>query len=104
MFTTHIGPARPTVLLPGGVRSLAAAVALTAAAGAAALAFSGNDPAAPAQKAVPSSAPIQFGDPAVVKGARGGATGRVRLQDAVPLFGDPTVRKGAGGGRSTPLE
>ena len=45
------------------------------------------------------SAPIGFGDPAVVKGARGGATARVRLQDpaSAPMFGDPTVRKGAGG-------
>ena len=42
---------------------------------------------------------MQFGDPAVVKGARGGATTRVRLQDPAssPMFGDPTVRKGAGG-------
>jgi hypothetical protein len=40
-----------------------------------------------------------FGDPAVVKGARGGASARIRQQNptSAPLFGDPTVRKGAGG-------
>ena len=39
--------------------------------------------------------PINFGDPPVVKGARGGKTNAVTF----PLFGDPTVRKGAGGQR-----
>lgn len=99
MFTSLIRPARPTVLRIGAVRSLATAVALAGAAGGATLALSGDDRAAPAQKRAAPSAPMQFGDPAVVKGARGGATSRVRLQDpaSLPLFGDPTVRKGAGG-------
>lgn len=77
MFNILISPARPTVLRIGAVRLLAVAVA----AGGATLALSGDDPAAPAQKTAPPSAPMQFGDPAVVKGARGGATTRVRLQD-----------------------
>jgi hypothetical protein len=99
MFNILISPARPTVLRIGAVRLLAVAVALVVAAGGATLALSGDDPTAPAQKTAPPSAPMQFGDPAVVKGARGAATTRVRLQDpaSAPMFGDPTVRKGAGG-------
>ena len=88
------------VVRAGPVRSLAAAaVALALAAGGAALALSGDDPSAPAHKSAAPSAPLLFGDPAVVKGARGGATARVRLQGqaSAPMFGDPTVRKGAGG-------
>jgi hypothetical protein len=37
------------------------------------------------------SEPIQFDDPAVVKGARGGKKDTVMF----PYFGDPIVRKGA---------
>jgi hypothetical protein len=83
----------------GAGRSLAAALALVLAAGGAALALAGGDPAAPAQPSAVPSAPMLFGDPAVIKGARGGATARVRLQDpaSAPMFGDPTVHKGAGG-------
>jgi len=99
MSNILISPARHTVIRAGAVRSLAAAVALTIAAGGGAIALSGDDPPAPAQKRAAPSAPMLFGDPAVVKGARGGASARIRLQDptSAPLFGDPTVRKGAGG-------
>jgi hypothetical protein len=94
-----LGRSRPTVIRAGAVRSLAVAVALALAAGGAALALSGDDPPAPAHKSAAASAPLLFGDPAVIRGARGGATARVRLQDpaSAPVFGDPTVHKGAGG-------
>jgi hypothetical protein len=88
------------VVRVGPVRSLAAAAAaLALAAGGAALALSGDDAPAPAHKTAAPSAPVLFGDSAVVKGARGGTTARVRLRGRVsaPMFGDPTVRKGAGG-------
>ena len=89
------------VVRAGPVRSLAAAaaVSLALAAGGAALALSGDDAPAPARKSATPSASLLFGDPAVVKGARGGATARLRLQGraSAPMFGDPTVRKGAGG-------
>jgi hypothetical protein len=42
-----------------------------------------------------SAGPIEFHDPAVVKGARGGKEKTVTF----PFFGDPTVRKGVGGQR-----
>ena len=99
MSNILISPARHTVIRAGAVRSLAAALALVLAAGGAALALTGRDPAAPAQKSAAPSAPMLFGDPAVIKGARGGATARVQLQDpaSAPIFGDPTVHKGVGG-------
>jgi hypothetical protein len=40
-----------------------------------------------------SAKPIEFNDPVVVKGARGGD----RSPSFYPYFGDPAVRKGAGG-------
>jgi hypothetical protein len=71
-------------------RLLAAGLAAAIAAGALAIPYSGR-PSAPADTA-PAEALI-FGDPPVVKGARGGKTDAMTL----PVFGDPTVRKGAGG-------
>jgi hypothetical protein len=61
-------------------------------AGGTAIALSGDDPVAPAKPDAAPTTPI-FGDPPVLKGARGGKTDPATL----PVFGDPTVRKGAGG-------
>ncbi len=99
MSRTLITSARPVTLRVRPNRFLAAGLAAVVAAGGATIAFSGDDPPAPAQKSAAPSAPMLFGDPAVVKGARGGATAAVPLRDptSAPLFGDPTVRKGAGG-------
>jgi hypothetical protein len=73
-------------------RLLAAGVTAAVAAGAVAIPYSGH-PGAPAEPDTAKGELITFGDPPVVKGARGGKTGAVTL----PVFGDPTVRKGAGG-------
>jgi hypothetical protein len=60
------------VVRAGPVRSLAAAaVALALVAGGVALALSGDEPPAPVHKTAAPSAPLLFGDPAVVKGAGG---------------------------------
>jgi hypothetical protein len=93
MSRTLITPARPVALRVRPNRLLAAGLAAVVAAGGAAIAFSGDDPVAPAKPNAAPSTPIIFGDPPVLKGARGGKTNAVTL----PVFGDPTVRKGAGG-------
>ena len=93
MSRTLITPTRPVALRVRPNRFLAAGLAAVITAGGAAIAFSGDDPVAPpTPKAAPAS-PIYFGDPPVVKGARGGKTDPVTLR----FFGDPTVRKGAAG-------
>lgn len=69
---------------------LAVGLAAAVAAGGAAIPYAGR-PSAPADTA--RAAALSFGDPPVVKGARGGKTDVVTL----PVFGDPPVRKGAGG-------
>lgn len=75
-------------------RVLAAGLAAAIGAGGAAIAYScGDDPGAPSKPDTARAAPITFGDPPVVKGARGGKADSVTLR----VFGDPTVRKGAGG-------
>ena len=93
MSRTLITPPRPVALRVRPHRLLAAGLAAVMAAGGAAIAFSGDDPVAPAKPNAAPSTPIIFGDPPVLKGARGGKTNAVTL----PVFGDPTVRKGAGG-------
>ena len=93
MSRTLITPARPVALRVRRHRLLAAGLAAVVAAGGAAIAFSGDDPVAPAKPNAAPSTPIIFGDPPVLKGARGGKTNAVTL----PVFNDPTVRKGAGG-------
>jgi hypothetical protein len=93
MSRTLITPTRPVALRVRPNRLLAAGLAAVVAAGGAAIAFSGDDPVAPAKPNAAPSTPIIFGDPPVLKGARGGKTNAVTL----PVFGDPTVRKGAGG-------
>jgi hypothetical protein len=93
MSNTLITPARPVTLRGRPNRFLAAGLAAVVAAGGATIAFSGDNPAATAKPNTAPAAPISFGDPPVVKGARGGKTNTVTL----PVFGDPTVRKGAGG-------
>jgi hypothetical protein len=91
MSRTLITPTRPVALWVRPNRFLAAGLAAVFAAGGTAIAFSGDDAVAPARPN--AAAPITFGDPPVVKGARGGKTDPVTLR----VFGDPTVRKGAGG-------
>ncbi len=93
MSRTLITPTRPAALRVRPNRSLAAGLAAVVVAGGAAIAFSGEDPVAPAKPNAAPSTPIIFGDPPALKGARGGKTNAVTL----PVFGDPTVRKGAGG-------
>jgi hypothetical protein len=93
MSRTLISPARPVAPRVRPNRLLAAGLAAIVAAGGTAITFSGDDAVAPAKPDAWSSAPILFGDPPVVKGARGGKTEPVTLR----VFGDPTVRKGAGG-------
>ena len=92
MSRTLITPARPVASRVRPNRFLAAGMAaLVAAAGA--IAFAGDDPVAPATPNAAPAPPITFGDPPVVKGARGGKTDPVTLR----VFGDLTIRKGAGG-------
>ena len=93
MSRTHINPAHRVTLQARANRSLAAGLAAIVAAGAAAIAFSGDDPVAPAKPNAAPETPIIFGDPPILKGARGGKTNAVTLR----VFGDPTVHKGAGG-------
>ena len=93
MSRTLITPARPVALRVRAHRLLAAGLAAVIAAGGTAIAFSDDDPVAPVTPNAAPAAPITFGDPPVVKGARGGKTDPVTLR----VFGDPTVRTGAGG-------
>jgi len=93
MSSTLITPARRLAPRVCPNRLLAAGLAAVLAAGGATLAFSGDDPIAPAKPSSSSTTPLIFGDPSVVKGARGGKTDAVTL----PVFRDPTIRKGAGG-------
>ena len=94
MSRTLITPARPVTLRVRPNRFFAAGLAaVVVAAAGATIAFSGDDPVAPAKPNAAPRTPIIFGDPPVLKGARGGKTDAVTL----PVFGDPTVRKGAGG-------
>ena len=77
-------------------RLLAVTLAVVVAAGAASVASSGpHDRDRPAGPVTWPAGSMEFGDPVVVKGDRGGKTNTVIF----PLFGDPTVRKGAGGQR-----
>ena len=70
--------------------------AALAAAGAGAVSSTGlGDPDLQSGPAAWPSAPIGFGDPAVVKGARGGDTDLVVFRH----FSDPIVRKGAAANR-----
>ena len=91
MSPTLITPARPLAPRVRPNRFLAAALAAAVAAGAAAIGFAGDDPVAPAEPSAAPAPPVIFGDPLVVKGARGGKSDVVTLR----VFGDPTVRKGA---------
>ena len=93
MSRTLITPTRPVAPRVRPNRFLAAGLAAVVAAGGTAIAFSGDEPVAPATPSAAPPAPITFRDPPVVKGARGGKTDPVTLR----VFGDPTVRKGAGG-------
>jgi hypothetical protein len=93
MSRTLLIPSRPAAPRIRPNRFLTAGLAAVVVAGGAAIAFSGDDPVAPAKPNAAPSTPIIFGDPPVLKGARGGKTNTVTL----PVFGDPTVRKGAGG-------
>ena len=92
MSRTLITPARPVTLRVRPSRFLAAGLAAVVAAGAT-IAFSADDPVAPAKPSAAPESPIIFGDTPVLKGARAGKNNAVTL----PVFGDPTVRKGAGG-------
>ena len=77
-------------------RLLTVTLAAVVAAGAVSVASSGpQELDRPAEPGTWPAGPIEFNDPAVVKGDRGGKTNTVIF----PLFGDPTVRKGAGGQR-----
>jgi hypothetical protein len=93
MSRTLITTARPVTLRVGRNGFLAAGLAALIAAGGATIAFSGDDPGAPTKPNAAPETPSSFGDPPVLKGARGGKTDAVKLR----VFGDPTVRKGAGG-------
>ena len=93
MSRTLITTARPVTLRVRPGSFLAAVLAGLIAAGGAAIAFSRDDPVTPTKPGAAPAAPIIFGDPPVVKGARGGKRDVVALR----VFGDPTVRKGAGG-------
>jgi hypothetical protein len=93
MSRTLITPARTVESRVRPTRLLATGLAAVVAAGGAAIAFSGDDPVAPAKPNAAPHTPITFGDPTVVKGARGSNADPVTLR----VFGDPTVRKGAGG-------
>ena len=93
MSSTLITPRRPITLRPRPSRLLAAGLAAVVATAGATLALSGDDPGATAKPNAAPASPIVFGDPPVLKGARGGKTNAVTLRQ----FGDPTVRKGAGG-------
>jgi hypothetical protein len=88
-----VTPGRPVTSRIRSKRFLAAGLAVAIAIGGAAIAYSGADPGAPSKPDAAQAAPIPFGDPPVVKGARGGKTDAVTLR----VFGDPTVHKGAGG-------
>ena len=74
MSRTLITPTRPDAPRVRPNRFLAAGLAAVVAAGGAAIAFSGDDPVAPATPNAAPAAPIIFGDPPVLKGARGGKT------------------------------
>ena len=93
MSRTLITPARPVTLRVPRNRLLAAGLAAVVATAGVTLAFSGDDPVATAKPNAAPATPIVFGDPPVLKGARGGKTNAVTLRQ----FGDATVRKGAGG-------
>jgi len=93
MSRTVITSTRPFALRVRPNRFLAAGLAAVVTAGGAAIARSGDDPAAPAKPNAAPAPPISFGDPPVVKGAHGGKTDPLTLR----VFGDPAVRKGAGG-------
>jgi hypothetical protein len=93
MSVTPIHPGRPGALRIRRNRLLAAGLAAVVAISGATIAFSGDDPVAPRKPNAAPAPPIIFGDPPVLKGARGGKTSAVKLQ----VFGDPTIHKGAGG-------
>jgi hypothetical protein len=93
MSSTLITPAHPVTLRVRPNPFLAAGLAAVVAAGGSMIAFSSDDPATAAKPNAAPATPVIFGDPPVVKGARGGKTDAVTLR----VFGDPTVRKGAGG-------
>ena len=93
MSSTLITPRRPIALRARPNRLLAAGLAAVVAASGAAFALSGDDPVATAKPNAAPTSPVVFGDPPVLKGARGGKTNAVTLRQ----FGDATVRKGAGG-------
>jgi hypothetical protein len=77
-------------------RFLAAVLAVVVAGGGATLASSGlEDRSRPTDPGAWPAGPIEFNDPAVVKGARGGKKTTVTF----PLYGGPTVRTGVGGQR-----
>jgi len=92
MSRTVLTRTRPVALRVRLNRFLAAGLAAVVAAGGAAIALSGDDPVAPTKPNAAPAPPISFGDPPVIKGARGGKTDPVTLR----FFGDPTVRKSAG--------
>jgi hypothetical protein len=93
MSRTRVTPGRRVTSRVRPNRVLAAGLAAAIAAGGAAIVYSGDDPGAPSKPDTARAAPTTFGDPPVVKGARGGKTNSVTLR----VFGDPMVRKGAGG-------
>jgi hypothetical protein len=93
MSRTPVTPGRRVTSRVRPNRFLAAGLAAAIAAGGGAIYYTRDDPGAPPKPDTARAAPITFGDPPVVKGARGGKTSSVTLR----VFGDPMVRKGAGG-------
>ena len=96
MSSATINSTQPAVA-PRRHRLLAFALSATlVAAGAGALASTGlRDSDLRTNAETWSAEPIEFNDPVVVKGARGGDKG----PSFYPYFSDPAVRKGAGGQR-----
>lgn len=96
MFPASVNTAQPA-LAARRHRLLALTLAATlVAAGAGAVAVTGiQDRDVRTSPGTWPDEPIQFNDPAVIKGARGGD----KSPSVYPYVGDPAVRKGAGGQR-----
>jgi len=90
MSRTLITPRRPVAPQTRPNRFVAAVVAALIAVAGATIALSGDDPVAPAKPNAPPGTPLIFGDPPVLKGARGDKA-RAMTQR---VFRDTTVRNG----------